>query len=302
LDSTPIFSFVFLAHSRPANWDPEKIKKVELTQRAGTQNNGVNQLQVNIFNGNYYCSLSFGGQPWRSVLSNHELQGCAHLRINERSDLKVEVISNGYFQVGSVTIHSERNAVFRAAFSFGFFHQRTGLHQAEVFFIPPPVQFATQINCDGLNEPQVTTYTRENACASNRMRVKRINGQHNFFCDPGCNFVKNLNITAYNNGYRCFVSTTPQDNPQYCCLDGRKGGVPGCDEQDEYSREQPRNNGRRNQNIDVGMTNNQRISTDTNNREELRNIGRRNQINNDDLATNQRLSTNANIPVDQGEE
>merc|ERR1712223_1770614 len=62
-------------HSRPANWDPEKIKKVELTQRTGTQNNGVNQLQVNIIDGNYYCSLFFGGQPWRSVLSNHELQG-----------------------------------------------------------------------------------------------------------------------------------------------------------------------------------------------------------------------------------
>jgi len=251
-----------------ATWDPEKITRVDVVLRRPMRRRSANgggdgyrhsnsggndptiysgaQLNVNIVgiagntpNYNHHCNfvITFAGSS-RTIASTsgQQLGQCSLLRINRSSNPQVQVSSSApdaIFNLFDVMITTEHSAQFQALFPNQWHQGQTHWQSASVFFPSSTVQINSQVQCSGLNSGtgQIDSDTLANSCATDRMRVNGINGRHNYLCSPGCARVKNLNIDEQGNGYRCFESTTLQENSQYCCMDGQRGGVPGCEDQ-----------------------------------------------------------------------
>jgi len=221
-------------HSTPAEWDPEKITEVAITMRQAPFGGGID-IRVNIHNGYKHCSIDFGTLKSKQIAikNGSEVQArCSSLELDESSNPTVQVLSGNSvntFNVLNVLITTEHNAVFHAMFPAVYHRSRSGKEPAHVFFPSSTFQINSQVDCTGLTR-EADFQTMGQTCASNRMRVKSINARkHNYFCGPGCMRVKNLRIDETNNGFRCFESPTLQDNPQYCCMDGQRGGIPACE-------------------------------------------------------------------------
>jgi len=269
--------------SRP-NWNPEKITGVDITLRKAASWLHETQLRVDIYHESaelglpYHCffPVIIGRTETIASISGSVIEPCSSLEIDESSNVTVEVqlgesetndgwlgrtllnqiVSNRTFNIFDVMITTEHSAQFQAMFPNEDYDSQlgTGRQIANVFFpsssVPINSLFNTEVNCTGLTE-STDHQTMSNSCASNRMHISGISGQHYYLCGPGCARVKNLDIYEQGNGYRCFESATLQDNSQYCCLDGQCGGVPGCEQQvvqgqEQRGQEEPTNNPLRN--------------------------------------------------------
>merc|ERR1712156_318951 len=220
-------------HSTQADWNPESITDVVIRMRHVSQAANL-QMIISLRTASGYersCTIPISYmQNMMAAFNGYELPRlCSSMRLDESNIPTVEVqdLSGNYFVVDAVFIRTEHNAQFRASFPSTYYRSTSGPKRAAVFFPSNTVQLNTEIQCSGLNG-QVAPESRFDSCPSNRMRVKAVDGKHNFFCGPGCDRVKNLNVHEVGNGYRCYRTTTPQDNPQYCCMDGQRGDIPGC--------------------------------------------------------------------------
>ena len=84
-----------------------------------------------------------------------------------------------------------------------------------------------KINCSGLSEPAIGD---EKSCHHSNMTAFDVSGGHNYECDFGCEYVKNLNPEEEGNGFLCITRNSAVNCSKlaYCCNNGAVGDIPGC--------------------------------------------------------------------------